>query len=848
MKKIINKCLAGVLALSCAAGLAGCNDKNKNENIETTTEFNLTEGVYLFEEKNMGVNAGASITDYYIKGNELYFTYVEYPEYPAELYSDMEDMNEDFEEGLSDEEVPEEETNDKSDGEKEEVTGDSGEMSDDELLGNLDDLFGEDDEDMPADSEEKTQDETEPQEPEDMPDINEEDYMPEIKFCKCDLETFEMTELYDIEYNMEEDSTDIIYYIDDEENKKALTVIYSYNDDAAGGYSSEISVMYKVTDSKGNVVSNEDVSESFVKEGDNPDEVYIDSKGVVAQDGTMYVVVRRNEKSDVVRFADGKATGNLIVEDYLTGIAIDNENNPIGAVINEEGKNEIVRLDFEKGTIGDIIYSPEGEYISGDVISGMANVPFFIKTSTSLSIFDTEKSEKKDILKWIDCGLLGDNVTNVIPHNDGKLLCIYYDNSGQYKIGFLVRQEGEQAEKNVINVTSLYNNYELQQKIIDYNKMNTNLKIEYKSYDDKEDAEKALANDIIAGNIPDILDASYMDINNFIGKGVFEDLTPYIEKDDEINKDYFLDNILDITAVDGKNYYITKYFALNGFCGKKSELGKYADGWSMKDLIEYYNSRPEGKMLVPYESNSTIAHEFLFNNMSAYVNYNTGEVKFDSEDFKAGLEFCKSFPEPSEDEIEVDIRKEIKNGKLILNTTYISEISELQVEEKLFDGDCVFLGYPSDEKKGLAFRNAGETYAISSASDCKDEAWEFVKYIMMSKDEYMQGFPTSKEAFEKLVKRETTTVEYTEEDGTVVKPKEELMEYGNYEIKLTPAKEEIIETFKELLKNSSATSNDFEIAELIEEDLTAYFNDSKSLDETVKIIQDKVSKYVNENK
>lgn len=411
-----------------------------------------------------------------------------------------------------------------------------------------------------------------------------------------------------------------------------------------------------------------------------------------------------------------------------------------------------------------------------------------------------------------------------------------------------ITDERGEVKKNVIEVASLYTNAELQEKIDKYNMKNNDFTVEYKSYEEMEEPEKVFANDIIAGKIPDVLDVTNVDVNNYIAKGVLEDLGPFLEKDEEINKDYFVDGVLDVTSVNGKNYFLTKYFSLNGFAGKKTEFGKYADGWTLHDIIECYKSVKGEKRLFPIEYNVTVACEILYSDILSYVDWNTGEVDFDNEYFKTGLEFCKSFPEVDESEGGVDIFPLIREGKLLLNSVYLMDFDEVQRQENLFRDEIVFLGAPSKEKKGMEFSCETGRYAIASTSENKEEAWEFIKYILLSKDYEMQGFPTSGIEFEKYVKRVTTTVEYLEKGGMFVKPRDEVRGSGDFAIKIEPLKEETIDLFRELIRNSTMESGDSEIMFLIEDDINSYFSGRKTLENTIKVIEDKVSKYINENR
>ena len=70
----------------------------------------------------------------------------------------------------------------------------------------------------------------------------------------------------------------------------------------------------------------------------------------------------------------------------------------------------------------------------------------------------------------------------------------------------------------------------------------------------------------------------------------------------------------------------------------------------------------------------------------------------------------------------------------------------------------------------------------------------------------------------------------------------------DFNVKVKPVKQDVIDKLKELIDKSVVAPNNTEIMILIQEDIQAYFDGSKSLDDTIKIVQDKVSKYVNENR
>ena len=175
-------------------------------------------------------------------------------------------------------------------------------------------------------------------------------------------------------------------------------------------------------------------------------------------------------------------------------------------------------------------------------------------------------------------------------------------------------------------------------------------------------------------------------------------------------------------------------------------------------------------------------------------------------------------------------------------------MSDFQMALKLFNDDYMEVGYPSSSGKGTYF-NIQNGYGISSTSDNKDEAWNFIKEVLKAKDANNFAFPASKEAFEKQMKKETTTTEYTDEDGNKVEPKDETNGYEEIEVKIGPATEEEVALFCDMVTHSRLENTNSDMIEMLVEDISSYFKgDEKDINNVVKVLQDKMTKYVNENK
>lgn len=70
----------------------------------------------------------------------------------------------------------------------------------------------------------------------------------------------------------------------------------------------------------------------------------------------------------------------------------------------------------------------------------------------------------------------------------------------------------------------------------------------------------------------------------------------------------------------------------------------------------------------------------------------------------------------------------------------------------------------------------------------------------------------------------------------------------DFEYAIRPFREDEIEVIRGLIKDSVVKNDNTSVLSLVETELNSYFSGVKTLDGTVSVLQDRVGKYVNENK
>ena len=189
---------------------------------------------------------------------------------------------------------------------------------------------------------------------------------------------------------------------------------------------------------------------------------------------------------------------------------------------------------------------------------------------------------------------------------------------------------------------------------------------------------------MISGNCP-------MPLETLISIGAVEDLNPYLEADEIINREDYVENALKAYERDGKLYAVMPHYGVDVLIGKVSEIGD-SKTWTVDDIMELLSSRENGVTLLPQEDKSGILRIMCTMNQGLFVNKESGECNFTGAEFKKLLEFCNRFPDTPGDEPTLD---DLRAGKTLLNRNVITSVSQYQMYEYMFGGPGNLIGYPS---------------------------------------------------------------------------------------------------------------------------------------------------------
>lgn len=664
-------------------------------------------------------------------------------------------------------------------------------------------------------------------------------------------------------------SRNVNSFVPTEDGIMTVEVIYNWNQETG-----EDSTEYYVCkyDQTGAKTLETDITEVMKKDENNS---WI-SNMTMDGEGRIYIAA---DTAVFLLDAEGNYHGMVSVgsDTWIQGMGVGTDGKVYVSSYNRTGSGVILQdIDFAGKTLAQSYENNISGNGNGSLETGLAG-GFFVNDNNYLYEYDVQTQTAEEILNWLDCDINGSYVNGVYALDDGRIAVVCYDwNNNKGELAVLTKTPAlEVKEKTVIKVAGLYTDSAVQAVAVNFNKSNDTYRISYESYFDyndvvyngdesnyeqlMQDALTRLNNDITSDNCPDILLLGNVNVERFVAKGVFEDLTPWLEGSTVLNRADYFENILKAYTYSDTLVAIPKRFELNTLVGKASDLGTQP-GWTVEEMIAYGKEHPDAEMLTGLTKDYAIELMLQYN-QGSYVNWETGECDFNNDSFIGLLEFANQFPDEYVwDENEPSEPTKIGNGQLLLSQTYIYDFQSIQLPSALFNGDVCFIGFPNENGDSGTYLQASTGMAITSKSDCKEGAWAFYESYLTSENEmYDFGFSTRKSEFDEE-RAEATKVEYIldengepylDENGEpMIEGAGSSIGYGDdwmYTFHVTT--EEEADLLEELIGMAKpATIADMTIVNIVKEEAGAFFKGQRSAADVAGVIESRVQVYVNENR
>ncbi len=507
-----------------------------------------------------------------------------------------------------------------------------------------------------------------------------------------------------------------------------------------------------------------------------------------------------------------------------------------------------------------------------DFYAGDEAHPFLYRSGDSLYRWSRDAAASEKLLSWSGAGVDCGQVNALTFQEDGQGAALLRDGSEwpvTYSLARLI-PAGEEvlAGRTVLTLATMGMSSGTRTRVLEFNRTNSQYYIEVIDYSEYNTADNASAGitklntEILAGNMPDLLDVSEgISLRRYAARGMLEDLWPFIESDPSLGRAGVMERVLEADEINGKLCRVFPRFAIETAAGSPSIVGNRM-GWTLEDLKTALAKLPEGSGVIgDNETRSSILETMFADSLDSFVDWEAGTASFDSQDFQAILEFCNTFPaQAQETGDQGDAYTRVMEGSQLLLPVYLSDLASPQIYRAIFGGEAAFVGYPNEAGSGVSFSVDGGI-AMSSACKDKDGAWSFLRQALLpSENQFMVNtidFAVNRADFEREA-QESMEIKYLkdENDNLITGPDGEPMTEGmsflytgSQLIQLKPASQEDYQQVMDLYGAAdSVTGRDEDIWAIVQECAGAYFAGDQTAEGAAKAIQNRVSLYINEQK
>jgi len=494
--------------------------------------------------------------------------------------------------------------------------------------------------------------------------------------------------------------------------------------------------------------------------------------------------------------------------------------------------------------------------ISSYIFASMHDNRLLVTDEFGLYEIDPSDAERTPVVIWAENGISFSHIDEIIPASEQELLVL---DSGQvYKL----ERTGNTAaaEKETVHLAVLSPSYDCGIRVDQFNRSSTKYNVVIDNYYDTtgstENAVKLLNTQLISGAGPDLIYFSGFSPQPYAGHGFLVDLYTYLDNDPELGREDFI--ALGCMESNGGLFTVSPGFYIDTFLGLESVFGeRYC--WTLDEYFEM-ESQLTGEASMIFNNNREDFLRFsLPNYIDSAIDWQSGTCDFDNGTFRAVLESAKNIKEAAvlDDESYTGASNEalVANGVNKFMYTRLDGISKFVGFEKAVNREFSLIGWPTPDGSCGSQLVPSARFGMTTNAACHEGAWEFIRFMIsdMGVQESVSNsaFPIRRAALDAQVK--ALREPFSEFAGSEIIPGENGGFYADgvfYDLEYDPtplASEKQIAKIYGLLDEMKSLNESYNVVyPIVYEEAAAYFAGDRGLDDTVKLIQSRISIYVAE--
>lgn len=377
------------------------------------------------------------------------------------------------------------------------------------------------------------------------------------------------------------------------------------------------------------------------------------------------------------------------------------------------------------------------------------------------------------------------------------------------------------GEKRVVHMATLRPETEMtsnfQQALASFNEENSDYCVEVTCYKDETSLQLA----IVGGAEIDVVDLYHLSTDLYISGGLLADLYSYLDADEDINREDFVPAFLAMAEEDGALPFLSASFAVRTLMAPKS-LVPNQQGWTVNEYLETVKQLPAGTYIMEDKSGLDFFSLYLTYTIQNYVNLKTDVLNLRQADFMNMLEYCR---DGYVDSAHGDTPLLSYMNTIFGPDMYLSYLRE-QAEE------YTLIGFPGASGNGALRYFGAEQLAILSNAGNGNGAWEFLKYFIQWERTGGIGFPVLQTNFDRFI--QDAMEDTRDENGNIV------------EAGMTEAERDSLLEWINNASGPGGSENTSEVISIMLEEASAYLSGEKSMDDVLRIMENRLQIYLSE--
>ena len=566
-------------------------------------------------------------------------------------------------------------------------------------------------------------------------------------------------------------------------------------------------------------------------------------KGMIAEDGRLVLLDEKSDNIIVVELSSGEVSLSVPMAEYPVAAAYGGEDEAL--VLTMDGTLYVYSLLTGSREIrGEKLF----EQIRGRDHYSIGQNEVYVGGSSSLYAVNISGRQEKQLLDY-DPGMGADGSIWVDETSGAGTAVSWDEESRQVSCYFLSAEPVPDARegREILTLESYWVEDELRAAAADFNQSNSRYWVEITEGREETDVDASdysarLDVRLMAKQGPDLLLLSdTFGFSDYIRQGIVEDLSAYIQRD--LNPEDYVQAALNAYEKDGGIYALGSGFALSVLF-MDDEAAAPLEDFSLQSI-----SRAMDEAGIPMFSAGRARENLL-----AYC-----LVNLNGDFSEENVRECILFAEEYEDDSgyrseECEIGKEVMSGGDSISTPL--DIPDIQA---CYGERITMLGGIMGHENVFSLIFEPAALSINASSENKEGAWEFIKFMLGKEYQFAlkDRLPMRKDAFEAMLEsyQQPKTFDiYIEDLDEIVTVTDQyhLKRLDRMGIRdgidaVTPEQTQLL---REMVEKGVADDIDREFGaeKIIYEEVPAYYEGTRSLDQVMEIIMNRLNLYLQERK